>query len=124
MNRKQEQQIFKVRHLENLQKLFNINEGEAVKLFKSLRLIECKLNRLYTTWCERELTEAEDKEIDRLQNRVKKLTNNIEGLKFNADPRGYSIKIDDEVIRAKYRPMGINLYSDWGGYGILAPDFN
>ncbi len=37
---------------------------------------------------------------------------------LNGDPRGYSLKIDDEWMRAK-RPR---LHSDWGGYGILAPE--
>jgi uncharacterized protein (UPF0335 family) len=73
--------------------------------------------------CERELFPQEETEITRLKTRAKKLTNNVKGLYFNADPRGYSLKIHDEVNR-ELRNQGINLYSDWGGYGILAPDFN
>lgn len=36
----------------------------------------------------------------------------------NLDPRGFALKIDDEWMRAS----GATLYSDWGGYGIIAPD--
>ena len=37
------------------------------------------------------------------------------GLFVNSDPRGYSLKIEGEI------PEG--MHTDWGGYGILAPDF-
>lgn len=41
---------------------------------------------------------------------------------INRDPRGYALKIDDEAIR-ELRAHGKPIYSDCGGYGILAPDF-
>jgi len=121
---KKENQIFKQRHLANLAKLFDLTDVATLNLYKSLRRIECKLNRLYAVACEREWTAEEDKTVDRLQERAKKLLNNIDGLKFNADPRGYSIKMDDEKRRKLFEEKGINLYQDWGGYGIFAPDFN
>jgi len=34
---------------------------------------------------------------------------------LNGDPRGYALKID--------LLPGEHLHQDWGGYGILAPDF-
>ena len=37
----------------------------------------------------------------------------------NRDPRGYALKIDDEWMRARQE---VRLATDWGGYGILAPD--
>lgn len=37
---------------------------------------------------------------------------------INRDPRGYALKISDEWMR-EHRP---SLHSDWGGYGIIAPD--
>lgn len=39
---------------------------------------------------------------------------------LNRDPRGYALKIDDEYMRKS----GARLYSDWGGYGIIAPDLS
>lgn len=38
------------------------------------------------------------------------------GFVLNSDPRGYALKIEGLV------PEG--MHKDWGGYGILAPDFN
>lgn len=39
---------------------------------------------------------------------------------LNRDPRGYALKIDDEYMRK----TGAKLYSDFGGYGIIAPDLS
>ena len=39
----------------------------------------------------------------------------------NKDARGYALKIDDEWMRAH---PGVWLHSDWGGYGILAPEID
>jgi len=123
MNKKEERIFFKTRHIENLGKLFNLDYNDAEGLYRSLRRIETKLNRIYEVACERELWPQETEVKTRLKERAKKLTKNANGLIFNSDPRGYSIKIDDQVNR-ELRNQGINLYSDWGGYGILAPDFN
>lgn len=38
----------------------------------------------------------------------------------NGDPRGYTLKIDDKY-KDKMHKAGV--YRDWGGYGIIAPDF-
>lgn len=35
---------------------------------------------------------------------------------INSDPRGYSLKVD--------LTPGENLYTDWGGLGIIAPDLS
>jgi len=114
---------FKANHLENLTKLFSCLPAETNRIFGQLRRAECKLNRLYNTACERNLTEDEEANIQHIIQNVKTITNNVKGLYFNSDPRGYAIKIDDKINR-QLRYKNINLYSDWGGYGILAPDFN
>jgi hypothetical protein len=38
----------------------------------------------------------------------------------NRDPRGYCLKIDDEYTRANKLDIG----TDWGGYGIIAPEID
>ena len=38
---------------------------------------------------------------------------------LNGDPRGYTIKIKDDFVRIN----NLNIYRDWGGYGIIAPAF-
>lgn len=42
------------------------------------------------------------------------------GFYLNLDPRGYALKLDNEVFAAGTMPIS---YIDWGGYGILAPEF-
>lgn len=39
---------------------------------------------------------------------------------INSDPRGYALKIDDSYIRDN----NIVIERDWGGYGLIAPDFS
>lgn len=38
----------------------------------------------------------------------------------DGDHRGYALKIKDEYVRAH----NLKTHKDWGGYGILAPDFD
>ena len=59
-------------------------------------------------------TEAIKQRVQRLFKRK------VEGFFVNTDPRGYALKIDDEVLRHKYQD--IPLQRDMGGYGLLAPD--
>lgn len=42
---------------------------------------------------------------------------------INFDPRGYALKIKSEYL-IKLGSKAPAIYKDWGGYGILAPDFN
>ena len=37
----------------------------------------------------------------------------------NGDPRGYALKIDDSYVKK----FNLKIERDWGGYGIIAPDF-
>ncbi len=38
---------------------------------------------------------------------------------LNGDPRGYALKIDSGYVKRHK----LDIYTDWGGYGILAPEF-
>lgn len=41
----------------------------------------------------------------------------------NLDPRGYALKIKDEWVREWNNRIDVaRIYTDWGGYGIIAPD--
>ena len=53
------------------------------------------------------------------------------GFVINGDPRGYSLKIKEEQNRifvnsddGKNHDQKVINYTDWGGYGILAPEFD
>ena len=60
------------------------------------------------------------KYIDRENNKLLNFKSQNIPVFFNGDPRGYTLKIDDDYMRKnKIYPF----YSDWGNYGIIAPSF-
>lgn len=91
-------------------------------IYEELKKIEKKAYALMLRYCNGytsiqsvdRMTEKYIKEIETL------FGGKIEGLKINRDPRGYILKIESDVQR-KLRDNGINLQSDWGGFGLLAP---
>ena len=94
-------------------------------MYKKLFSIENKAHRLAEDFCNYGYESEEETEaiIDIILNKVDKLLNfksqNIPVF-FNGDPRGYALKIDDDYMRKnKIYPF----YSDWGGFGIIAPSF-
>jgi len=113
-------------HGENLNAIFNTGL-DPVTLCKRLRTIDLKAHRL----CEDECNtgETHDAELCKLLTRAKKiLFSNPETLAneklykavfINGDPRGYTLKIKSEYVAEN----NVSIYRDWGGYGILAPDF-
>lgn len=44
------------------------------------------------------------------------------GFFVNSDARGYTIKIDNERPEGKALIDTVRMHTDWGGYGILAPE--
>lgn len=110
-----------VAHIENLAKIAGIDNWEAEKLYYRLCRLEAKAHRLAEWGCNTgEETTSQD---DKIEAKIQKLFNGkLNGFFINGDPRGYSLKIKEEA-RKEYEAKGINLYSDWGGYGILAPEF-
>lgn len=114
------------RHGENLNAIFNTGL-DPVTLCKKLRRLELKASILTT----RECNTGEDKgpELSKVLTSVKKIlfpspfTNSVELYKavfINGDTRGYALKIKDQFVRDN----NFKIYQDWGGYGILAPEFN
>lgn len=89
-----------------------------------LRQLEQKYNRLATMYCNGDIsTELWDRHSDEAEKTVQGYFNNsLKGLCVNSDARGYTLKIDDEVMRNEYKEIG--LQTDWGGYGLLAPEID
>ena len=115
-------------HGEKLNQIFNTGL-DNIELCKKLRRLENKAHRL----AEHEANTGDDmsSDLSNLSARLYKLlfpdANSIKHHKdlynaifINGDPRGYALKIDDDYMRQGK----VNLHRDWGGYGILAPDFN
>lgn len=119
-------------HGNNLNKIFN-TEIDPVKLCKSLRRLEFKANKLATDYCNGDngiTSENWEDKINPVMQSVYKLLNNGKynddrphqkkvPIFLNGDARGYALKINDAYVRA-YK---IDIYQDWGGYGIICPDF-
>jgi hypothetical protein len=113
------------KHGNDLKMLFGV-DGDAIKLCKSLRRLEVKAHRLATDYCNGENgvdSENWDSLCAPILKRVSKILNpenaDVE-IFVNGDARGYALKIlfDDTDCRRH------EVFTDWGGFGIVAPDFS
>ena len=118
------------RHGENLNAIFNTGI-EPVVLCKKLFRLEKKANQLAHDYCNGEngvSTETWESKQAPILAAVRKILfpkgmTNTEldwCIFINGDARGYALKIDSEYMKKH----DVNLYKDWGGFGIIAPDFN
>ena len=102
------------KHGDNLKAIFNL-DIDSVKLCKQLFRLENKAHRLAEDYCNG-ITDNIDSETIKIIDKVKKILNTYEVF-FNGDTRGYALKLCDQFCKDK------NIHKDWGGYGIIAPDF-
>jgi hypothetical protein len=125
MNRKERMYAEIEKHGRNLQAIFNL-EGDPVKLCKKLHSLEAKARVLAVHYCNGTGGVTSDNWgtlTDLILDKVDKVIGfRAAGVPVfvNGDARGYALKIKDSYMRDN----SIKLYSDWGGYGILAPDFD
>jgi hypothetical protein len=127
-----EQKKMIVSHAWQLNSLFNLdicNEEECISLCKSLRRLENKGHILSEKWCNGDIEQDEfEMRIDKILSSVIKtlkkygleIINKDMGIIFNADPRGYCLKINLDMKHFKKIPF----YRDLGDFGILAPNFS
>ena len=110
-------------HGNNLLTIFpNATVKDPIKLAKALLRIETKTNRQMTDYCNGLMDAvANDVCATVARRKVEVLLGPPDAVPIviNRDPRGYSLKIDDSYMR-EHR---LQLYRDFGGYGILAPTF-
>ena len=109
------------KHGQNLKAVFNLDQDiDPVKLCKRLFRLENKAHKLALDFCNGEIDQLEwDQKADKILTKVEAILKNKKVLFLNGDARGYALKIDDEYIRNN----NLNIHRDWGGYGIIAPDF-
>lgn len=125
MNKKEKMYEQIKQHGENIKKIFYLrNYLDPIKLSKKLRRLEIKGNRIATQLCNGEIDQDQfDNEKDKIRLKLRDILeiNSLKdwGVFFNSDPRGYALKICDKRVR----DFKLNIYRDWGGYGILAPEF-
>lgn len=110
-----------VRHGNRLLSLWpDATEQDPIKLCKKLRRIETEAHYLAVDLCNGTLTyEQADHIEERLRDRITRTLGDGPPVMINRDPRGFALKIPHEWMQ-EHRP--VNIYSDWGGYGIIAPD--
>lgn len=112
------------RHGEQLNAIFNTG-FEPIELCKKLRRLEMKAHQLATDYCNGENgvnTDNWDAKCEPILKAVHKILNISEvcsGIFVNGDARGYALKIDSETVTEN----ALDIYTDWGGFGIIAPDF-
>ena len=107
------------RHGQRLNIIFH-TQYEPIALCEKLRLLEGKQDKANLDYCNGEmLPESHELITERTRNAVYNLLGDKgPELYINSDPRGYALKIDDAVVRAQ----ALDIPTDWGGYGLLAPD--
>lgn len=109
------------KHGEDLKAIFNLDD-DPVKLCKRLHIIENQAHKAAEDYCNGKLETADWEAIsDKFLVKVNKILNNkTVPIFINGDSRGYALKIEDEYVRAH----NLTIHKDWGGYGIIAPDFD
>ena len=113
------------KHGERLLKIYqNATERDPVTLCKQLRTLENRAHAIAIRLCNGPEYpggyDEVDATTDRIRDNVKRLLGAGEEIKVNRDPRGYALKINDKYVAKN----NLNITRDWGGYGILAPDFS
>ena len=129
MNKKQLMYDRINKHGEDLKRIFKLDPNiDPVKLCKQLFRLENKAHRLAEDGCNGVIydTEPQAEKILKKVCKILKIDRSIdhqyEKIFFNGDPRGYALKFTTRF--SKYiRSCNINIHQDWGGYGIVAPDF-
>lgn len=137
------------RHGENLLRIFpNAKINDPIKLSKALRRLEAQGQAYALRLCNGPEFASDDDAWavkERILTKVQILLGYATGevsVFLNSDPRGYALKIDDAWLNSQRenwdrmiakkgkRAIGaaywalLGLHRDWGGYGILAPDFS
>ena len=108
-------------HVNNLVARYGSLTVSPETLWRVIRRAECKMNRLAAIDADGRLTVEEWEQAEQVARRCvircfanpEKITRE---LWVNGDPRGYALKLGKDM-------RGTGLATDWGGYGILAPEF-
>lgn len=129
MSKTKAQRIAK--HIENVQRIFpGTKDADPTTLAADLRGLERAAHFAALRFC----NDAGYYNSGQHEKNVKHITRELrELLKWkpgdprvfiDSDPRGYALKIDDGDLRQLFEKKGYDIERDWGGYGILWPNFD
>lgn len=111
------------RHGNNLNKIFKTDMNPVV-LCRKLFSLEKKMRRATVDDTNGDI---DSKELSKIEKSTLDAVDAILGYKakkipvfVNDEPRGYALKIDNDWVQKN----NVNIYTDMGGYGVLAPDFS
>lgn len=125
MDRKQRMYQQIENHGRNLLWIFpSASEQDPVRLCKRLRRLESEAHRLAEDFCNGVISSDD---WDTAEGRVVEKVNRLLGphdvpIIVNGDPRGCALKIDDRWVHTNR--FDCPIFTDWGGYGVLAPEFD
>lgn len=114
------------RHAKELESLGAVDGIEA---YNTLCRIEKRAHKLAEDLCNFEIPEEiQDKRSSAIYRQITKVFGNLpDGVFINYDPRGYALKIRSEnnnIPEIGNSYARVISYTDWGDYGILAPEFD
>ena len=125
MNKREKMYARIMEHGKDLLAIFpNATKTDPVALCKALRTLEMKATSLTTALCNgvpEATATASEALLDKIHDKICLLLGVERKCSYvfiNRDPRGYALKLSEEFAKDK------RIYKDWGGYGILAPDFS
>lgn len=111
-----------IRHTTAISYLSGVDVYDAIDIYEELCKLEDKVHRQATKSCNGDSNEKMDDNISVMAHKkIKELLPAVTSFFINWDPRGYALKIKEtEVI--ELREKGFFIHTDFGGYGILAPE--
>lgn len=117
------------KHIDQIKKIFPATrDADPAVLSAKLRMLERQAHRSAERLCDD--SSYSNERHDRVHANVSLELNALLHFReakisvhVNSDARGYALKINDADVRA-LRDKGLDIERDWGGYGILWPDFD
>ena len=130
-NRKNQQRERILQHAWTLQTAFPNCTEQGPELCKKLRRIETKVHREAENLCNYpDAILADEEKGERFKKRQLERVCELLGISpedkivfLNLDPRGHAVKLDPDWTRRynEEQPRERRLVTDWGDYGIVAP---
>lgn len=120
-------------HGKVLQEIFPRSRGlDPLELMQKLRRLEVRGHALGIRHCNGPAFKPG--EYEKLENCILARVDQLLGCSkvpvfLNDDPRGYALKVDSKLTQAindkrrKSKKQRASLHQDFGGYGIICPDF-
>jgi len=117
MNKKQLQRENILKHGFKLQRIYPESKAFGpVELCKKLHRHEVRARRMTEEMCN--IVDVDhDSALDRIEKKVNEILGSGPHVFINRDPRGYALKISTEDA------LHLDIHKDWGGYGIICPEF-